>query len=409
MPNWSCAALVVLLGAACAPGTPASTLTRDELRGGATDDGGFPEVFMVRMRFDTGDQFVCSATLVTSRTLLTAAHCFDPHAAPNATALTDVWVQDATFAPDAASSTWLRIDPAHTRIHPQWNVSDRLSWDLAAALLPAPSGVTPAPPSLRALTTADVGSPLTVVGFGITSAGATDYGVRRVTTLPITSLSAQHLGLGDGVSKGICNGDSGGPSFLTGRDGRHRVAGVHSYDSSLACDDGLDSRVDVFADFLTGFIVDEEGGPTCFEDGLCKPGCTPVDVDCACQADGVCTAACPDLLTDPDCPADCAANGVCLRDCPVPDPDCPPVLGDPCVIDLTVCPDGSTCTALAGQPTVCAIPCAGPSSCASGSCVDGQNHARVCGPANVTGSCSSTATGPLLVLALWVGCRRRRW
>jgi hypothetical protein len=92
------------------------------------------------------------------------------------------------------------------------------------------------------------GSPLTVFGFGITSAGATDSGVRRVTTPPITSYSAQHLGLGDGVSKGICNG-------------RRLVSGVHSWDSSLACNDGLDSRVDVFADFLTGVIVDEGGAP----------------------------------------------------------------------------------------------------------------------------------------------------
>ncbi len=366
---------------------------------------------MVRMRFDTGDQFVCSATLVTSRTLVTAAHCFDFHAAPNATALTDVWVQDDVFAPDAASPRRLRIDPAHTRIHPQWNVSDRLSFDLAAALMPSPSTVTPSPPSLRTLGAGDVGAPLTVVGFGITAAGNTDYGVRRVTTLPITSVSAQHLGLGDGASHGLCNGDSGGPSFLTGRDGIRRVAGVHSYDSSLQCNDGLDSRVDVFEDFLTGFISDEEGA-TCFEDGLCRQGCSPADVDCACLPDGVCTAACPNLLTDPDCPADCAANGVCLRDCPVPDPDCPPQVGEACVIGGVTCPSGTVCTGLEGQPTTCTVPCAAASSCTSGRCVPGQNGATVCapsdGPVDVKGSCSTSGAGPLLALAGWVAHRRRR-
>jgi V8-like Glu-specific endopeptidase len=277
-------AVLLVIASSCLapPGAPTTAaFSTAEVRGGTPDDGGLPEVFMVRVVFDTGMQFGCTATLITSRTLLTAAHCFDPAAGPpGLTRLTDVFVQNTVVAPDKTSPNWLRIDPAHTRLHPRWNASDRLSYDLALAALPSPSTVTPAPASFRALGASDVGTPLTVVGYGLTGVGLSDNGTRRVATLPLKAVTTKHLQLGDGATTGLCNGDSGGPSFIAGRDGRRRVAGVHSYDTSLACDDGLDTRVDLFADFVQQFIRDEEGGATCFEDGLCRAGCSPVDLDC---------------------------------------------------------------------------------------------------------------------------------
>lgn len=238
---------VWLPGCVDAPSEGAEAATA-ALRGGTTDAGFLRDTYMLRLRFNTGQQYVCSATLITSRTLLTAAHCLDPAAAPAGnTSLVDVYAQNASPAPPSASTAWIRIDPVHTRMHSQWNQGDRLSFDIGAVLLPAASAVTPTPHLTRALTAADVGAPLTVAGFGITAAGLVDYGTRRVATLPLRGLTAQHLELGDMLGIGLCNGDSGGPSFLTMRDGIRRVVGVHSYDSSLECTDGLDTRVDLFA------------------------------------------------------------------------------------------------------------------------------------------------------------------
>jgi len=339
-------------------------------------------------------------------------------------------------APAASSPQWVRIDPADTRMHPMWTASDRLSYDVAAAVLPAASAVQPSPMITRGLTQADVGAPMKVVGWGITSAGGSGAGTRREVDLPLRGLTAKHLQLGDQSGKGICNGDSGGPSFLTGRDGVRRVSGIHSYDSSLQCNDGLDTRVDLFLGFVQQFIRDKEGGPTCFEDGMCASGCTPADPDCVCQADGTCNPACPNLATDPDCPVDCGPNGVCATvSCPRLDPDCVAELsactadtqcqyrtcatdpqrperyctrpcsagcptgtscvgtvclkpqlptaapGQPCTPGATFCVRPSQCTALPGAATTCSAICNTATDCGTpGECIDGENGFKVCKP-----------------------------
>ena len=444
-------AVVVSLFPACAPvDEPASSVavTESQLRGGAPDSAALPQVFMMRMVFNTGQAFGCTATLITSRTLLAAAHCFDPTAGPpGLTSLTDVYVQNASPAPASSSPTWVRIDPMNTRMHPMWSSSDRLSYDVGAALLPAPSTVTPSPHLSRALTNADVGRMMTVAGFGITAPGMTDYGTRRVATLPLRGLTGRHVQLGDMSMTGICNGDSGGPSFLTERDGIKRVVGVHSYDSSLNCLDGLDTRVDLFASsFVQQFIRDSEGGPTCFEDGMCATGCATPDVDCVCTADGTCNGLCPNLLTDPDCPADCVSNGVCaMQACPRLDPDCAAEL-DPCTSDAqcqyrtcatdpqrpqkycsrpcsatcmsgtscvgsvcllpqlpsanpgdacdasgTFCLGGTRCTGFPGEALTCRTTCVMDSDCGTpGDCIAAENGAQLCRPtASAGASCTA--------------------
>jgi V8-like Glu-specific endopeptidase len=435
----------------CAPVDAPDQLatTTDALRGGTPDSSNaLPSVYFMRMVFNTGQAFGCTATLVTSRTLLAAAHCFDPASGPpGLTALTDVYVQNAAVAPASTSPTWTRIDPMNTRIHPMWSASDRLSYDVGAALLPMPAAVAPTPHRSRALTNADVGRMMTVAGFGITAPGQTDFGTRRVATLPLRGLTAKHVQLGDMSMTGICNGDSGGPSFLAERDGIKRVVGVHSYDSSLNCNDGLDTRVDLFAaSFVQQFIRDFEGGPTCFEDGMCASGCATPDVDCVCQADGACNGMCPNLLTDPDCPADCVANGVCaMQACPTLDPDCAAEL-DPCTSDAqcqfrtcatdpqrpqkycsrpcsatcmtgtscvgsvcllpqrpsanpgdacdaanTFCTQGTSCTGFAGEALTCRTTCAMDADCGTpGDCIAAENGAQLCRPQVMAGAACTT-------------------
>ncbi len=432
------------------PGPGVSTRA-DAIRGGTVDaDGGYPQTFMVRTKYDTGAQSLCTGTLITSRTILTAAHCFDPAAGPTgATSVTDVYVTNVSPDPGATSPLWARIDPSQCRVHPNFQASTPQDFDVALTVLPTASTVKPAPHQTRTLTSADVNAPLQVVGFGVTSFGGTDSKIRRFVTLPLKSLTAKHLGIGNGVDEGMCNGDSGGPSFLRGRDGVWRVAGIHSYDSSRPnCNDGLDTRVDLFKDFIEQFIRDREGGPSCDEDGQCAAGCPTVDVDCVCQADGSCNAQCPNLLTDPDCPADCVGNGVCaVEACPRPDPDCVAELGactaatqcrsrlcaaDPqraksyctsscpgscptgtecvgtacllpqlptategqaCTPTGTFCLGGTACSGVAPNWLTCRKTCAADTDCeASLDCLDAENGVKVCGRIAAPGAPCDVAT-----------------
>lgn len=457
-------AVAVVSCFACAPVEPESqqqlARSESELRGGTPDTtNALPSVYFMRMVFNTGQAFGCTATLITSRTLLAAAHCFDPTAGPpGLTSLTDVYVQNASPAPSSMSPTWIRIDPMNTRMHPMWSSSDRLSYDIGAALLPMPSTVTPTPHVSRTLTNADVGRMMTVAGFGITAPGNTDFGTRRVATLPLRGLTGRHIQLGDMSNTGICNGDSGGPSFLTERDGIKRVAGVHSYDSSLNCLDGLDTRVDLFSvAFVQDFIRDFEGGPTCFEDGMCAMGCATPDVDCVCTADGTCNGMCPNLLTDPDCPADCVANSVCAtQNCPRLDPDCTAELdacgadaqcqyrvcatdpqrpqrycsrpctatcmsgtecvngtclqpqlpnanpGDACTAGGTFCLQNTRCTGFPGEALTCRTSCNVDTDCGTpGDCIAAENGAQLCRPTAPLGASCNALT---LCLGMNAGC-----
>ncbi|MFT3836478.1 MAG: trypsin-like serine protease [Myxococcaceae bacterium] len=400
--------------------------------GGSIDhDGGYPSVFFVRMEFDNGMRAACSSTLITPRSLLTAAHCVDPAMAGANTV--EIYVLNDSPAPPSDAGMWIHAtDHAY---HPMWDHNSPTDYDVGMILLPSAPPVTPVPFESRDESSLP-GADLKVVGWGITMQGAMDYGVRREVDLIVRNVDSQHLIIGDQNSKGICNGDSGGPSFHTGADGVMRVVGVHSYDNG-GCVDGLDTRPDVYKAFIEDFINTKEGAG-CGEDGICKSGCTPADVDCVCIPDGQCSAACPNLLTDPDCPVNCVANGVCSTvDCPTLDPDCTaeystctadsqcehrdcandeanmkkycsrhcamptdcpspsvctageclidqgPVAnpGEECTFGTTRCLQNTNCTSLGGANDRCAFPCGSDTDCDPGLvCKAGSNNFKLCVP-----------------------------
>jgi len=417
---------------------PPSTERRSEpLVGGAADDGGFPDVVMLRAIFtnDAGltQGFACTGTVITPRVVLTAAHCFNQSGGPPGYAFTGVSVHNLNVAPPTNSPLW--VPAVQWRRHPSWSAGAAMNFDVGALELPAPiAGVTPTPYLNRALTQADVSRAMTVVGYGITSSGGTGAGTRRLVTLPLRGLTSQHVQLGNMSSAGICNGDSGGPSFVTERDGIRRVSGVHSWTLPGGnCMDGLDTRVDLYGPFIRQFITDVEGA-TCVEDGLCASGCPSADPDCVCGADGQCNGLCPNLLSDPDCPVDCVANGVCAtQTCPRLDPDCRDELsactmdaqcqhracatdpqrgerycarpcsatcqmgtactatlclkpqlptameGEPCSVGGTFCLGATTCSGPLAGALTCRRTCVTDTACAStDECVPGQNGVRVC-------------------------------
>lgn len=364
------------LGLGCAPvdtldetSTSAAAVAGSSIFGGVVNTGD-PEVFMMIMQYPNGAQGACSATLIAPSTLLTAAHCVDPRIENQASVR--IWVHNKTSVQATVPNDFTEI--VETRIHPGWSATNQnLGNDIALARLETPLSVAPKPWNAININ-AFGGKPLRVVGYGLANTRPQTSGVKRVVDLEFAQVTPTLIFLGNQNGKGVCSGDSGGPSFHTFEDGVERVVGVHSFTASGDCDFGADSRVDIYASFINQWLAEKES-PTCALDGRCKSGCTPVDQDCVCGSDGTCSAQCLNLAQDPDCPKDCVANGVCsLAACPRPDADCLE-LGETCQNDVQ-CPSRLCASDLQTPGRYCSRFCAGDADCPAG--MDCASDSRLC-------------------------------
>lgn len=358
-----------VLFAACGTSLPAGPAEKShQAIVGGTAAPADVQVFQLKIVPDgTGTPVTCSAALIGARTLLTAAHCLDPKRF-NATTLE----VSASNAPDVSTTAdWVKV--GETRLHPQWTAALSLEHDVAVALLETSPGLTP-----MAWNTAPLnglgGKPLRVVGYGSVGAAAGGIGVRRQVDLTFRMIDAEHIKLGDEMDKGICNGDSGGPSLHTFPDGVERIVGVHS-SAAASCVDGTDQRVDVNGAFIRGFLLEKEAAQ-CWDDSRCvSNGCATVDLDCVCAPDGLCTDKCPDVRRDPDCPAECAADGVCAnRPCPRPDPDCGNFSGS--CLKPQDCLGGRCVTDAQHPQPYCSTDCTGDADCPAAMECDGSKTCR---------------------------------
>lgn len=387
--------IVMSMCAACElPGEPESLRRVDAIVGGqlAPDDDA---VFMLYLRGDNGSGSLCTATLIAPRTLLTAAHCADPRIlGANSVRIT------ATNADDESSVQFgvNTVRVSEVRLHPSWNPAT-LSSDIALLLLERPQTVTP-----KAWNAADLdahrGDAVRAVGYGTIGNGLSS-GIRRQVGLTLRQLSDALISLGDFTSRGICHGDSGGPTFLTFDDGVERVIGVHSFTRGEACTDGADTRVDAYTGFITQWLADRE--EECATNNLCAQGaCAVPDADCvpigsACSSElqcvgRVCTDDAQHVQTycsttctrDAECEAGFTCDetrGVCQH---VPLPTV--TTGSACTPGAQFCTGGSVCNGPQGDLR-CRVPCAMTSDCPNPErCLAGVSAVRVC-----------TAPPPILV------------
>ncbi|MBK7857484.1 MAG: S1 family peptidase [Archangiaceae bacterium] len=244
----------------CAP-EPGDGLTFVEqpILGGSADAGSKrSEVFLLGMTFTPdGGSSICSATLVSSHTLLTAAHCIDP-ARRGATGVNVIAVNKPTDQGLTSADIHHMVE---YRLHPMWSpVGDSPDYDVAMLLLDSvPAGLKPVALSHVAPT---VGESVTLVGYGRDSAtNGQSSGTRRAAVAAIAAVGAQSFDFGTAGALGICSGDSGGPGLHLFPDGVERVIGVHSTTTSASCGVGSDSRVDTKTGFIELYLSQKDPLP----------------------------------------------------------------------------------------------------------------------------------------------------
>ncbi|MBI5525243.1 MAG: trypsin-like serine protease, partial [Deltaproteobacteria bacterium] len=202
--------------AACGPAGDETRKTAAAIVGGV-EDAADPEVFMLDFRSAVGTINMRSSTLVSKRVLLTAGHCLDPKVTPSFLPIRATNKTDAKSAPDSDY-----IDVVDMLFHPEYEALKSAEGnDLALALLErAPEGVTPKPMNTAPLDDLP-GQPVRVLGYGYTADDDyTSFGTKMEVTLPVVKVDPLQFTIDDDQdSKGICNGDSGGPSFHTFGDG----------------------------------------------------------------------------------------------------------------------------------------------------------------------------------------------
>jgi V8-like Glu-specific endopeptidase len=227
----------------------------------------------------------CTATLIGSQWLLTAAHCVDPTEA----GVPQAYVAHFFVGGDVALSGSTYVVDAIT-VHPDYDKT-YVENDIAVVHIASPAtGTTPIAYNTANITS---GSAITWVGYGVNAnahvnpdgTGDGDGGgTKRYAYGAIASVGPTAYSYNRNASYQLtCFGDSGGPD-LVGSTGNEKVIGVHSTVRSSsdqsACDiDGQSTRVDAYSSWIANVMAG--GGPiTCnIAGGSCgSQACAIVDV-----------------------------------------------------------------------------------------------------------------------------------
>jgi hypothetical protein len=397
---------LALAAAACGADSGGWEARGQEIIGGEPATGEDRAVGILLSWMPGGGLGLCSAAMITTRVVLTAAHCVDRQATH------EIWFADSYHVRRREFQGLMDAErrvAIHKWIHPLWDRgSITAGSDIALLLLdkPVPASIPPLPWNRVRLVSGRTPGEVRMVGFGHHVYDDEDpLFVKLTARNSMSSLGGAFFEVA-GSTHITCHGDSGGPAFLT-IDGAEVVAGITSYGDVSCSAYGAFTRVDLYLADIDAFIAahDPQAPGGCDADGTCGYLCDAPDPDCPCAGDGVCGTACPDPAIDPDCPPGCGGGGACVREgCPVPDPDCgEKPLGSVCATN-DECADGR-CQAYQGGH-VCSTVCGGGTGCPSGySC-----EAGMCLPAGGCGCAAGASRGGswgwLLALAVVLTARR---
>jgi len=185
--------------------------------GDYVDSCGWPSVVYL-----SGAGGACTGTLIHPRVILTAAHCVT-HDTPSS----------IRFGENAQTAQQL-TETITCRQGPGWNGNTAQGEDYAYCLLEAAVTTVPIIPVVNACEASAVypGARIMHVGFGTEEDGSS--GRKKMLELSVSSVTGAGELISGTPNEIICNGDSGGPTFVyldpaQGGDGSWRVAAIHSW------------------------------------------------------------------------------------------------------------------------------------------------------------------------------------
>jgi len=212
---------------------------------------------------------LCTGFAITSRWIMTAAHCVAgaTHSTLSFLVGSDVALPDiAVYAVDQVI-----VDPG-------FNVNDITAGHDAALLhikdvdLP----VLPFKLNSQSLAAASmVGTHMLTLGYGTTGAAGNGSGSKRVVQVTISNLEGAFIEI-ENTTTGTCSGDSGGPAYVYDSDGFPLVLGLTSFGDQNCEVFGGFQRVDVELSFVMAAVTSGlcSNGQSCegiFRDGVEPP------------------------------------------------------------------------------------------------------------------------------------------
>ncbi len=250
---------MLLTGGCMGPAAPTAS-TAQPIIGGQTTTTDPAVVLLVATIGNNGEAY-CTAEIVSPHVLMTAAHCVDPTELGGTATFQIFTGSDINGSQGSDQSLYFNVSTTHFNPAFDGNQVENGN-DVGVAILAQPITITPIPMNRTALVQADVGQPLRLVGYGIDDGNdqqGTSAGTKRVVSTPLTDYDDKLIDFGD-ASKGTCEGDSGGPAFMT-IGGTEVIVGITSF-GPQGCNGGsTDTRVDTISvPFVDMYVAQADPG-----------------------------------------------------------------------------------------------------------------------------------------------------